>query len=140
MDAGPLRSVCLLERQSPVIVTVAVVLTVEMSIDEEADMVAVRNPGVATVVAVHVIGGVLVAEVLGRAGVGVLGIDIQNVLFDSRSRDVMQVALVQIVVVVTVRDELVLAVEAVHVGMGDGHVVLRSPPISRAWARPTSTS
>ena len=111
----------------------------EVAIDQIADVVAVRNHGVAAVLSVGVPAGMFVAEVLGRALVGMGCVNRKHMFDDVGALDVMQVTAVQEVVVVLVSDELVLTIEAVHVFMDVDHVVLRSPPISRAWARPTRT-
>ena len=121
------------------VVAVTVVLSVEVAVHQVADVVAMRNHGVATVLTVRVITCVLVAEVFWGAAVRMVGIDRQYVLLDAGVGDVVQVPVVHVVVVVVVSYELVLTVEAVHVIVRESHVVLRSAPISRAWARPTST-
>ena len=110
-----------------------------MAVHQVADVIAVRNRGVATVVAVNMINCVLVAEVLGRAAIGMLGIDRKHVLHDAASGLMVQMTVVQVVVMVLVRHELVLAIEAMHVVVYKGHVLLRSPRNSRAWAKPTCT-
>ena len=112
----------------------------EVAIYQVADVIAVRNHSVAAVVAVHVITCVLVAEVLGRAAVGMAGINRKHVVVDfAVAADVVQVTVVQVVVMVVVGHELVLTIEAMHMVVYKGHVLLRSPPTSRAWARPTCT-
>ncbi len=111
----------------------------EVAIYQVADVIAVRNHSVAAVVAVHVITCVLVAEVLGRAAVGMVGIDRQHVVVDTAGGHMVEMTVVQVVMVVVVGHELVLTVEAVHMVVCKDHVLLRSPPTSRAWARPTCT-
>ncbi len=111
----------------------------EVAIYQVADVIAVRNHSVAAVVAMHVISGVLVAKVFGRAAVGMVGIDRQHVVVDTAGGHMVEMTVVQVVMVVVVGHELVLTVKAVHMVVYKRHVLLRSPPTSRAWARPTCT-
>lgn len=111
----------------------------EMAVYEVADVIAVRNHCVPTVVAVDVITCVLVAEVLGRAAVGMVGVDRKHVVVDSAGGHMVEMTVVQVVVVIFVGNELVLTIEAMHMVVRKDHVLLRSPPTSRAWARPTCT-
>ncbi len=106
--------------------------TMEVAVYQIADMVAVRDHGMATVVAVVVITSVLVAEVLGRAAVGMLSVDRYDVFVHAAGGHIVQMTIVHVIVVISMGNELVLTVEAMHMGVCVGHVFPRSPLISRA--------
>ena len=98
-----------------VVVAVALVGVVQVAVDEVVDVIAVRHRLVAAARAVHV--AAVVAG--GRLGVsvGVLSRHLVRVLLDLGAVLVLQVALVQVVDVVTMLDGGVAAAGAVLVGV-----------------------
>lgn len=93
----------------------AVVRVVQVSLDEEPHVIAMRNGGVATIGAVLVRRLMAVAGVVRRAADWVLVIDVQGVLLHAASTDVVEVPVVQVVVMARMGDDLVLAVRGVQV-------------------------
>jgi len=96
-----------------VIVAVAVMLEVEMPIDDVAGVVAVRDGLVATAWAVNVVGGVRGTGVAVRATRRVGVADRQRVLLNLPIRGQMvEVAVVDVINMVTVTDRSVAALRA----------------------------
>jgi hypothetical protein len=80
------------------VVAVAIVLVVQVAIDQVIDMVAVRDRRVSASRSVHVVGRVGRADMSAGAGGWVLSRDLQDMLFDhSVEGRVMQVSIVEVV-------------------------------------------
>jgi hypothetical protein len=129
-----------------VIVAVALVRVVEVAVDEEVDMVAVRNhlvPAPGTVLVGRVVAG---AVVIGGAIGGVHTANLNRVLVDMVAVGVVQVAVVQVVDVARVHDGGVSALRPVSVVVTLVHLVSfhrdRSPsapsPVETDPIRPRS--
>jgi len=100
-----------------VVVAVVGVRMVQMPGHEVVDVVAVWNRLVATAGAVDVAGLVALASVLRGTPLGVLDVDLEHVLVDVVVVRVMQVALVEVIEMIAVRDGRVPAAGPVLVGM-----------------------
>jgi hypothetical protein len=100
-----------------VIVAVVRVRVVQMTGDEVVDMVAMRNRLVTTTDAVDVAAVVALAGMLWGTPLGVLDVDLEHVLVDVITVRMMQVALVQVVEMIAVRNGRVAAAGPVLVGM-----------------------
>jgi len=80
------------------VVAVAIVLVVQVAIDQVIDMVAVRDRRVSASRSVHVIGRVGRAGMSAGAGGWVMSRDLQDMLFDRPVEGrVMQVSIVEVV-------------------------------------------
>jgi hypothetical protein len=80
------------------VVAVAVVLMVQVAIDQVIDMVAVRDRGVSASRSVNVVGRVGRADMSAGAGGWVMSRDLQDMLFDHPVEGrVMQVSIVEVV-------------------------------------------
>ena len=80
------------------VVAVAIVLVVQVAIDQVIDMVAVRNRRVSASRSVHVVGRVGRAGMSAGAGGWVMSRDLQDMLFDHPVEGrVMQVSIVEVV-------------------------------------------
>jgi hypothetical protein len=80
------------------VVAVAIVLVVQVAIDQVIDMVAVRDRRVSASGSVHVVGRVGRADMSAGAGGWVMSRDLQDMLFDhSIEGRVMQVSIVEVV-------------------------------------------
>jgi len=80
------------------VVAVAIVLVVQVAIDQVIDMVAVRNRRVSASRSVHVVGRVGRTGMSAGAGGWVMSRDLQDMLFDhSIEGRVMQVSIVEVV-------------------------------------------
>jgi hypothetical protein len=80
------------------VVAVAIVLVVQVAIDQVIDMVAVRNRRVSASRTVHVVGRVGRAGMSAGAGGWVMSRDLQDMLFDHPVEcRVMQVSIVEVV-------------------------------------------
>jgi hypothetical protein len=80
------------------VVAVAIVLVMQVAIDQVIDMVAVRDRRVSASRSVHVVGRVGRAGMSAGAGGWVLSRDLQDMLFDhSVEGRVMQVSIVEVV-------------------------------------------
>jgi hypothetical protein len=80
------------------VVAVAIVLVVQVAIDQVIDMVAVRDRRVSASGSVHVVGRVGRAGMSAGAGGWVVSRDLQDMLFDhSVEGRVMQVSIVEVV-------------------------------------------
>lgn len=80
------------------VVAVAVVLMVQVAIDQVIDMVAVRDRRVSASRSVHVVGRVGRADMSAGAGGWVMSRDLQDMLFDHPVEGrVMQVSIVEVV-------------------------------------------
>jgi hypothetical protein len=80
------------------VVAVAVVLMVQVAIDQVIDMVAVRDRGVSASRSVHVVSRVGRADMSAGAGGWVMSRDLQDMLFDHPVEcRVMQVSIVEVV-------------------------------------------
>jgi hypothetical protein len=80
------------------VVAVAIVLVVQVAIDQVIDMVAVRDRRVSASGSVHVVGRVGRADMSAGAGGWVMSRDLQDMLFDhSVEGRVMQVSIVEVV-------------------------------------------
>jgi len=80
------------------VVAVAIVLVVQVAIDQVIDMVAVRDRRVSASGSVHVVGRVGRADMSAGAGGWVVSRDLQDMLFDhSVEGRVMQVSIVEVV-------------------------------------------
>ena len=101
--------------ERPVVVAVIAVRVVEMALDEVVGVVAVRDGGMSTVVAVLVLGAVAAAVVAGCTGVGVVRVDGDPVLIGVALVGMVEVAVVEVVDVSFVDDGGVTAVGAVDV-------------------------
>lgn len=104
-----------LNRSADLSVMVAVILMrmVEMAADEEVDVVAVRNAGMAAVSGVNVAHLVALAGVIGRALRGIVGVHVQCVFLALLAILMMQMTVVQIVDMIAVFDRGVPAVSSV---------------------------
>jgi len=100
-----------------VVVAVVRVRVVQVAGDEVVDVIAVRNRLVAATSAVDVAAVVALAGMLGSAPVGVLGVDLEHMLVDVVLVRMMQMALVQVVEMIAVRDGRVAATGPVFVGV-----------------------
>ena len=96
------------------IVAVLAVLVMQMSIDEIVRVIPVRHRCVTTRRAVDVIGGVF-GRVIWRATRRVLRVDGNGALVDVTVVRAVQVAIVQVIGVVTVLDRLVATARAMNV-------------------------
>jgi hypothetical protein len=117
-----------------VVVAVIAVRMMQVPVDEIVDVVAVRHRLVPAAGAVLVARLMPLAPVLGRAAVGVLGRDLDDVLVDVVAVRMVQVSVVQVVDVIAVADGGVPAAWAMLVGM-IGVMRLRA----RCHAAPLST-
>ena len=80
------------------VVAVAIVLVVQVAIDQVIDMVAVRDRRVSASGSVHVVGRVGRADMSAGAGGWVVSRDLQDMLFDhSVEGRVMQVSIVEVI-------------------------------------------
>ena len=80
------------------VVAVAIVLVVQVAIDQVIDMVAVRDRGVSASRSVHVVRRVGRADMSAGAGGWVMSRDLQDMLFDHPVEGrVMQVSIVEVV-------------------------------------------
>jgi hypothetical protein len=80
------------------VVAVAIVLVVQVAIDQVIDMVAVRDRRVSASRSVHVVGRVGRADMSAGAGGWVMSRDLQDMLFDHPVEGrVMQVSIVEVV-------------------------------------------
>jgi len=80
------------------VVAVAIVLVVQVAIDQVIDMVAVRDRRVSASGSVHVVGRVGRADMSAGAGGWVVSRDLQDMLFDHPVEcRVMQVSIVEVV-------------------------------------------
>jgi hypothetical protein len=80
------------------VVAVAIVLVMQVAIDQVIDMVAVRDRRVSASRSVHVVGRVGRAGMSAGAGGWVMSRDLQNMLFDHPVEGrVMQVSIVEVV-------------------------------------------
>jgi|694.fasta_scaffold140795_2 hypothetical protein len=80
------------------VVAVAIVLMVQVAIDQVIDMVAVRDRGMSASRSVHVVGRVGRADMSACAGGWVMSRDLQDMLFDRPVEGrVMQVSIVEVV-------------------------------------------
>jgi hypothetical protein len=80
------------------VVAVAIVLVVQVAIDQVIDMVAVRDRRVSASRSVHVVGRVSRAGMSAGAGGWVMSRDLQDMLFDHPVEGrVMQVSIVEVV-------------------------------------------
>jgi hypothetical protein len=80
------------------VVAVAIVLVVQVAIDQVIDMVAVRDRRVSASRSVHVVGRVGRADMSAGAGGWVVSRDLQDMLFDHPVEGrVMQVSIVEVV-------------------------------------------
>jgi len=80
------------------VVAVAIVLMVQVAIDQVIDMVAVRDRGMSASRSVHVVGRVGRAGMSAGAGGWVMSRDLQDMLFDHPVEcRVMQVSIVEVV-------------------------------------------
>ena len=80
------------------VVAVAIVLVVQVAIDQVIDMVAVRDRRVSASGSVHVVGRVGRADMSAGAGGWVMSRDLQDMLFDRPVEGrVMQVSIVEVV-------------------------------------------
>jgi hypothetical protein len=93
------------------------VRVMEVVAHEVVDVVAMGHRLVPAALAVGVIGVVVVTGMLGGAAFGMLGIDLEHVLVDVILVRVMQLAVVQVVHVITVLDSGVTAAGTVPVGV-----------------------
>jgi hypothetical protein len=98
-----------------VVVAVVAVRVVQVAVDEVIGVVTVRDGGVAAVRPVDVLGVVRVARVVGRAGGGVLSVDLDLAAIDVVAVVRVQVAFVEVVDVVLVLHRGVSAVRTVNV-------------------------
>ena len=99
------------------IVAVVAVLVMQMRADEVVDVVAVRHSVVAAAFAVDVTGVVAGAAMIGRAAIGVLGVDGEPVLVHVVVMWMVEVSVVQVVDVVLVHDGGVTAAGLVPMGV-----------------------
>ena len=99
------------------IVAVTPVGTVEVTLDEIVEVIAVRNRFVAAARTVLMVGVMSAARVLRRAAFGMFGVDVDDVLVDVPLMRVVHVPVVQVVRVPCVRDGGVPAAWAVLVRM-----------------------
>lgn len=97
------------------VVAVIPVRVVEVTVDEVVDMVPVRHHLVSAAGAVPVRGNMAVARVIGRADVGMLGIDGHDVFIDVIPVRVVEMPVVQVVDVAVVQDCAVAAARPVLV-------------------------
>jgi hypothetical protein len=95
----------------------AVVLVVEMAVDQVIDMVAMRHRFMAAASAVHVGGVVTAAGVAAGAGGGIGAGDLNGVFVVMTVVGVVEMAVVEVVDVVTMLDGGMAAARAVLVGM-----------------------
>ena len=93
-----------------VVIAMAVMLMVQVAVDQVIYMVTVRNGGMATAIAVDVIAVVIGAIMTAGALGGIVGIDVEAVLVDMVVVNVMQVPIVKVIDVVAVNDGLVSAI------------------------------
>ena len=108
---------CSGQRECAVVIAVAVVLMMQMAIDEVVDMITVWNSFVTAVRSVHVRGVVAGAGVSTGACGGVVAADVEVMLRHDAVRLMMQVPVVQVVDVIAVSDGVVSTVGAVDVRM-----------------------
>ena len=99
------------------VVAVVRVRVMEMAVYEVVDVVAMRNWLMSAVGAVDVSGLVALARMVGSAVRGVLDVDVEHMLVDVVAVRVMEMALVQVVDMIAVRDRGVSAAGPVLVGM-----------------------
>jgi hypothetical protein len=100
------------------VVAVAIVLVMQVAIDQVIDMVAVRDRRVSASRSVHVVGRVGRAGMSAGAGGWVMSRDLQDMLFDhSVEGRVMQVSIVEIVDVSIMFDCRVPAIFSVDMVM-----------------------
>lgn len=112
---------------APVVVAVAGVGVVQVSVHEIIDVIAVRNSFVAAGLAVDVVGGVLTAVVLRRTRLGIGGADRHAVVVYVVVVDVMQVAVVQVIRVVSVSHPAMAAPRSVLVAVSFVHPAVVLP-------------
>jgi len=103
--------------QCAVVVAVRAVGVVQVTSDEEVDVVAVRHGGVTTAGAVGVRGVVRAARVARRARGWVGAADLEDTLIDVAVVGVVEVTVVEVVDVVAVLHGGVTAVRAVDMGV-----------------------
>ena len=93
-----------------VVIAVAVMLMVQVAVDQVIYMVTVGDGGMAAAIAVDVIAVVIGAIMTAGALSGIVGIDVEAVLVDMVVVNVMQVPIVKVIDVVAVNDGLVSAI------------------------------
>jgi hypothetical protein len=111
-----------------------VVGVMEMIAHEEIDVVAVWDRLVTATLAVHVLGAVPATAMLWRAIPRIRRADLEHVLVDVVAVWVMQVAVVEVVSVIPVRDRQMTAARTVLVGVvGMDRVLTHAPeyPLAR---------
>lgn len=99
------------------VVAMPIVLVVEMTVHEVVDVVAVRDGFMAAAGAVDMVGGVCGAGVTGGAGGRILIGHIEGVLVVVAFVRVVEMAVVQVVHMVAMKDGGVAATGAVLMGM-----------------------
>jgi len=115
---------------------------VQVVLDEVIHVIPMGHPLVATRRAVHVPLLMIPAVVLGCAGGGILGADLQHVIVDVIAVHVMEVPVVQVIDVVSVLDgdmsaswSVGMAVSFMHLA---GLLTHRTPPLSESRLVPRS--
>lgn len=103
--------------QAAVVVAVAFVRMVQVAVDQVINVVAVRDGFMPAVRAVDVVGLMASAGVVGSAGSGVGRADLNHMLIEVIAMRRVQMAVVQIVNMVTMPDCGVAAALSVYVGM-----------------------
>ncbi len=91
------------------VVAMVAVRMMQVAVDKEVDMVAVRHGLVAAARPVPVALIVTGADVIGRAGAGIAGAHLEDMLVDMAAVRVMEMAVVQIVDVITMLDRSMAA-------------------------------
>lgn len=121
------------------VVAVVAVGVMEMVADEVVDVVVVRNRFVPAGLAVDMLGVMVGAAMVGRAAVGVLGVDREDMLVDVVAVGVVEMAAVQVIDVVAVRHGRVSAARSVRVGVvGMNAVLVHIGQFLRASLEPSS--
>ena len=113
--AAGFRLSILSECYSAVVVAVAVVLVVQVAVDQVVDMIAVGNGFVTAIGTVNMAGIVTGTLVTVAAISGIVSVYIQSVLIDMVAVQVMQVTIVQVVNMIAMLDSGVTAIGAVCV-------------------------
>jgi hypothetical protein len=117
-----------------------VVRAMEVIADEVVDVIAVRHGLVAARLAVLVIGRMAAAAVLVRTAIGVRVVSLEPVLVDVTLMGMVQVAVVQVVDVIAVRDAGMAAARAMVVRViGMNRVLARHVPKSAGPDRGPAT-
>lgn len=126
---------------APVVVAVAGVGVVQVSFHEIIHVIAVRNSFVGAGLAVGVVGGVLTAVVLRRTRLGMGGADRHAVVVYVVVVDMMQVAVVEVIRVVSVSHPAMAAPRSVLVAVSFVHPAVALPhrrlPLSSRRGRGT---